>query len=262
MSEEKRIALAIAAHPDDIEFLMAGTLIRLGDADWDLHVMNLASGNLGSVDDDAGATAAIRRGEAQAAAAKIGAHWHPPISRDMEIFYDERHLRRLAAVVRSVQPDLILTHSPEDYMEDHMNTSRLAVSAAFARGMRNFLTSPAAEAVAKPVTIYHAQPHMNRDPLGRRIAPEYYVDITDCLGQKREALSCHQSQKRWLDQSQGMDSYLNAMEDLSREVGIMSGYFDYAEGWRKHLFVGFCPRDADPLKETLGPSCLLSSSSS
>jgi LmbE family N-acetylglucosaminyl deacetylase len=40
--------IAIAAHPDDIEFVMAGTLLLLGEAGWDLHYLNLSSGNLGS----------------------------------------------------------------------------------------------------------------------------------------------------------------------------------------------------------------------
>ncbi len=61
--------------------------------------------------------------------------WHAPFCNDLEIFYDARALRRLAAVIRAVAPDAILTHSPQDYMEDHMNTCRLAVSAAFVRAM-------------------------------------------------------------------------------------------------------------------------------
>jgi LmbE family N-acetylglucosaminyl deacetylase len=74
----------------------------------------------------------MRRKESRAAARKLGATWHSPIARDLEIFYNDDLLRRVAAVVRKVRPTLVLTHSPQDYMEDHMNTSRLAVSGAFA----------------------------------------------------------------------------------------------------------------------------------
>ena len=42
------------------------------------------------------------------------------------------------------------------------------------------------------------------------------------------------------------------MEELCREVGKMSGQFEFAEGWRKHLHAGFCAPDADPLREALG----------
>ncbi len=127
--------IAIAAHPDDIEFVMAGTLLLLGEAGWDLHYLNLSSGNLGSTTMTPAQTARVRRAEAQAAAKVLGATWHAPICSDLEIFYDARTLRRLGAIIRQVEPDVILTHAPQDYMEDHMNTSRLAVSAAFVRAM-------------------------------------------------------------------------------------------------------------------------------
>ena len=41
-------ALAIAAHPDDIEFVMAGTLIRLREAGWEVHCLNLSTGTQAS----------------------------------------------------------------------------------------------------------------------------------------------------------------------------------------------------------------------
>ena len=136
-------ALAIGAHPDDIEFLMAGTLILLRNAGWEIHYLNLSAGDLGSLAWNAAQTARIRRGEAQAAARLLHAVWHPPMCRDLQIFYDDRTLRKLCALIREVRPAVILTHSPQDYMEDHMNTSRLAVTAAFARGARNYRTTPA-----------------------------------------------------------------------------------------------------------------------
>jgi hypothetical protein len=66
------------------------------------------------------------------------------------------------------------------------------------------------------------------------------------------ALPAHERQKAWLDQTQGMDSYVQTMEELCREVGKMSGRFEFAEGWRKHLHAGFCAPDADPLRAALG----------
>src|SRR4030095_7738639 len=128
-------ALAIVAHPDDIEFLMAGTMLLLCRAGWEIHCFNLASGNCGSATLGAAKLRRIRRAEARSAAEVMGAHWHPPITNDLEIFYEDRLLRRVAAVVRQVAPEIILTHSPADYMEDHMNACRLAVTGAFARGM-------------------------------------------------------------------------------------------------------------------------------
>lgn len=249
-------ALAIAAHPDDIEFLMAGTLLLLGEAGWELHYMNLSTGNLGSMTLTAAETARVRRREARAAAKMLRAKWHPPICDDLRIFYDDRTLRRLCAVIREVEPSIVLTHSPQDYMEDHMNTCRLAVTAAFARGMPNYRTRPARKPTSQSVTIYHALPHGLRDGLRLPVVPELFVNTARAHSRKRAALACHASQKSWLDATQGMDSYLAAMDDFSREIGRMSKKFSHAEGWRRHSHLGFCAEADDPLTEALGRDTL------
>jgi LmbE family N-acetylglucosaminyl deacetylase len=247
-------ALAIAAHPDDIEFVMAGTLLLLRDAGWAIHYLNLSAGNLGSMTMPAAQIARVRRREAQAAAQVLGAKWHAPFCRDLEIFYNDRTLRHLSALIREIQPAIVLTHSPEDYMEDHTNTARLAVTAAFARGMPNYHTRPARRATAQAVSIYHASPHGLCDGLRRRIVPGLFVNTTKVHATKRAALACHASQKAWLDQTQGMNSYLAAMEDFSRSIGRLSKKFTHGEGWRRHSHLGFCAADADPLREALGKS--------
>jgi N-acetylglucosamine malate deacetylase 1 len=244
-------ALAIAAHPDDIEFLMAGTLLLLREAGWEVHCFNVARGNLGSMHHPPARIAAIRRREARAAAKLIGATWHPPICDDLQIFYEDRSIRRVCAVVREVAPGIVLTHSPEDYMEDHMITSRLAVTAAFAHAMPNYRTLPKRKATSQEVTVYHAMPHGLCDGMRRLIAAETYVNTTAVHATKRAALACHDSQKAWLDVTQGMDSYLTAMDEFSRETGRLSQKFIYAEGWRRHSHLGFCQEDADPLRGAL-----------
>jgi LmbE family N-acetylglucosaminyl deacetylase len=245
-------ALALAAHPDDIEFMMGGTLLLLHDAGWQIHCMNLSSGNLGSMLVSPAETARLRRREAQAAARSMGAVWHPPICRDLEIFYEDRALRRVAAVIREVDPSIILTHSTQDYMEDHMNTARLALTAAFARSAPNYRTTPARRPVPTAVTIYHGSPHGLRDGLRRRLLPGAFVDTTTVQDRKRAALACHGSQRHWLDATQGMDSYLDAMDAFSRTLGTLSGRFEHAEGWRRHSHFGYCDEDDDPLRAALG----------
>lgn len=250
-------ALAIFAHPDDIEFVAAGTLLLLADKGWDLHYMNLCNGNCGSLRTGADETARTRLLEAQASARVIGAHFHSPICGDLELNYEIGYLRKVASVVRETKPSILLTHSPVDYMEDHMFASRLAVSAAFARGIPNFETTPPREPFMDAVAIYHAMPHGLRDPLRKRVAAELYVDTTSVHAQKRAALAAHASQREWLDATQGMDSYLSAMDEASLAVGRMSGRFEFAEGWRRHSHLGFSPKEVDPLSEVLGENCLL-----
>lgn len=247
-----KTALAVAAHPDDIEFLMAGTLIRLSQAGYEIHYLNIASGCCGSMSLTRDETAAVRRDEARAACASIGAVHHESLCDDLEIFYDKPLLANVASVVRQVQPEILLTHSPSDYMEDHMNACRLAVTAAFTRGMPNFPVDPPREIARQTVTVYHAQPFGNRDPLRQIVMPELFVDTTGVLERKVQMLACHQSQKSWLDETQGVDSYLQALRDMDADVGRLSQAFACAEGWRRHLHAGFCGPDDDPLRSALG----------
>ena len=137
-----KTAFAIAAHPDDIEFLMSGTLMLLRAAGYELHYMNVSNGSLGTTQYDTATIVAMRRSEAREAAASIGAAFHGSVCTDLDIFYDRPTLAQIASVMREVAPDIVLTHSPVDYMEDHVNAGRLAVTAAFARGMPNFPVTP------------------------------------------------------------------------------------------------------------------------
>jgi LmbE family N-acetylglucosaminyl deacetylase len=253
----RRIAMAIGAHPDDIEFMMGGTLLLLKQAGFETHSMNVASGSCGSQVHPAARLRGIRGREGQAAARVLGAIFHSSLVDDAEIFFNDRTLRRLAAVIREVGPSILLVPSPQDYMEDHTNTCRLAVTAAFVRGMRNYHTQPPRGPVAGDVTVYHAMPHGLRDPLRRRILPGAFVNTTSVFDLKKAALAEHKSQQDWLSASQKMNQYLNTMESFSRELGRMSRKFKHAEGWRRHLHFGFCAEAADPLLEALGKDFLV-----
>ncbi len=217
-----RTAIAIAAHPDDIEFKMAGTLLLLKQAGWEIHYFNLCTGNGGSTVHGSEETEAIRSQESQSAAAILGASWHPPIARDLELFYHPDLIRKVAAVIRQVRPAIVFTHPFLDYMEDHMIAGRLACTAAFAHTVPNFETDPPSEANSDSVTVYHCMPHGGRDPLRRKVTPGAWVDTTSVHATAREALAAHKSQQSWLDSSQGSSNYLLDMEAHARKMGAES----------------------------------------
>lgn len=243
--------LAIAAHPDDIEYLMVGTMLQLQRRGWDLHYVNLCDGSRGSTTMGREECARTRLAEAKNACDLIGAQFYDPIYPDMAASYSFENLAKVTAIVRKARASIVLTHSPSDYMEDHETACRLAVSAAFSHGMPNLESDPPVEPYFDPVTVYHCQPVGNRTPLGDLVMPHFFVDHTDLIDKKVEMLACHASQKEWLDASQGMDSYLQTMRDVNAETGKMSGRFQYAEGWRKHLHWGFCGPEDDPLRQAL-----------
>ena len=250
-----KVVIAVAAHPDDVEFMMGGTLLLLKQDGWETHYLNVSSGNCGSQKMNAEETAQVRGDEAQRAAELLGATWHPGFSNDLEILYDVSHLRKLAAILHEVAPDVVLTHSPQDYMEDHENVSRLAVTAAFTHSMPNFETDPPTEPPFKEVSIYHAMPYGLRDNLRKKVDAGLFVDVASVAELKLSALAAHESQRSWLDASQGLDSYLARMEELDREVGALSRRFERAEGWRRRHHPGFTSEDIDPLLEALPDYC-------
>ncbi|MEO1618326.1 MAG: PIG-L family deacetylase [Planctomycetota bacterium] len=243
--------LAIAAHPDDIEYTMAGTMMQLARRGWDLHYVNLCDGSKGSTTLGPQECAAVRLAESKKACERLNATFYDPIYPDMEASYSFENLAKVTAIVRKAKPTILLAQPPQDYMEDHEVACRLAVSAAFSHGMPNLISDPPVEPYYDPLTVYHCQPVGNRTPLGDIVKPHFYVDTTDLVDEKTELLACHASQKEWLDKSQGMDSYLLTMRDVNAETGLMSGRFQYAEGWRKHLHWGFCGPEDDPLREAL-----------
>lgn len=248
-----KTVMAIASHPDDIEFRMAGTLLQLQKQGWDVHYMNIANGSLGSEKYDYKTIVAMRREEAMNSCKIAGFHYHESICNDLEVFYNQELFGKLVPEIRDVKPQIILTHGPYDYMEDHVNAGRLAVSAAFCRGMGNAKTSRPSCKFDDYVTVYHSMPHAMTDPLRRPVIPGLYVDTTAVLELQTKMLACHKSQQSWLDVSQCTNNYLQGLADGSHLVGKLSRKFTASEGWIRHNSLGFCNIDDDPLMDTLGP---------
>src|ERR1700722_17199202 len=105
---------------------------------------------MGSTVMTAAQTARVRRREAQAAARLLGAKWHASFCPDLGIFYTEKNIRRMCAVVRQAKPSVVLTHALADYMEDHMIPAPPAVTATFPRGIPNYRSIPPRAANLEP----------------------------------------------------------------------------------------------------------------
>jgi LmbE family N-acetylglucosaminyl deacetylase len=86
--KKKWVVLAAVAHPDDIEFVMAGTLLRFKAAGAEIHMWNLANGSCGTATHTQEEIVRMRWQEAQDAARVAGATAHEPICDDLGIFYD------------------------------------------------------------------------------------------------------------------------------------------------------------------------------
>jgi N-acetylglucosamine malate deacetylase 1 len=247
---DKRV-MALAAHPDDIEFMMSGTLFRLKELGWAIHYMTVANGSGGTTEHDAAEIIRIRRKESIEAAAYIGAEYHESLVNDFEVFYEDSLIRKIAAVIRGVGPSILLLPALEDYMEDHMNTARLGVTAAFTKGCPNYSTIPPVGAVNGDIVLYHAMPMGLADMLGRPAKAGLFVDVSGVMDKKKEMLSRHKSQQNWLSQSQGDNHYIETMQGMCRDMGTMAREYAFAEGWNRHNPLGFSRVAIDPLRQLL-----------
>src|SRR6266481_1600124 len=103
--------LSIHAHPDDSEILAGGTLARLAALKHRITIVTMTPGDCGSADHPSEEIAAIRRQEAAAAAAVIGASYRCAEFRDLAIFNDDPSRRRVTELLREIAPDVVLTAS-------------------------------------------------------------------------------------------------------------------------------------------------------
>src|SRR5439155_21159353 len=151
----------------------------------------------------------IRRREAAAAAAQIGAHYICAEFRDMAIFNDDRSRRRVTELLRRVRPALVITASPADYHCDHEATSILVRDACFGASAPNYKTGQDPEAQALPAIphLYFADSVGGVSRFGIVIEPDFFVDVKTTFAIKREMLAKHESQREWLKRQHGIDDY-------------------------------------------------------
>jgi LmbE family N-acetylglucosaminyl deacetylase len=217
------VVLTFLAHPDDAEFACAGTLIRLADAGWQVHIATAAPGDCGTMTESRWDIAARRVHEATRAASLIGATYHCLDERDGLIVYDKPTVQKAIDLFRRVAPQLVFTHAAKDYMMDHEMTSLLARAASFLHGAPNASLVPLGEGSRVP-HLYYCDPPEGLDPLGDLVQPTTRVDITRQLDKKAEMLACHVSQRDWLRAYHGNDEYIDSMRRHAafrgREIGV------------------------------------------
>ncbi len=228
-------ALAVVAHPDDAEFLCAGTLARLArEHGYAVHVATMTAGDCGSADAPPDAIAATRRAEAAAAATAGGFQFHCLDELDLRVIYGERVLEKVVRLVNRVRPTVVFTHSPDDYHLDHEQTSKIVRAATFAAPIPNFLhgrhDTPPLGAIPH---LYYCDPLDGKDVFGRPIEPGVRVDITSAIEVKAAMLGCHASQRAWLQHHHGVDDLVDSMRAWSATQGAAAG-MAFAEGFRQH----------------------------
>jgi len=228
----KRI-LAVHAHPDDIEFLCAGTLALLAEMGHHITIATMTAGDCGSVETSLEDTARVRQNEAAAAAALIGADYTCPGFGDLCVFNDDSSRRRTTELVRTARPDIVITASPVDYHPDHEATSMLVRDAVFASSVPNYRAGPPLPLAAIP-HLYFMDPIEGRDRKGQVVDPDFAIDVTPNFSKKSDMLAAHESQRSWVRKQHGVDDYMASMERWTAKRGAQFGV-SYAEGFRQYV---------------------------
>lgn len=224
--------LAIGCHPDDVEIACAGTLAKCVQRGDRVTVCHVSSGNLGHVVIPPDRLRIMRANEAKKAGALAGIEVICAGFDDLEIFDNGKEARDiLVDIIRYADPDVIITHNPDDYMPDHTAVSRLVFDASFTATLPNYTDYPHRYSVpdgapARLVPIYYM------DTLaGVNFQPTEYVDISDVIDLKIAMLECHESQLVWMREHDGID-FADMVKTCSRYRGYQCGAA-YAEGFRQ-----------------------------
>jgi len=189
-------ALAIGAHPDDIEFGCGATLAKWAAAGCRVHHLVLTDGSKGSwdPDEDLAALVAARAAESRAAAAVIdGAESGQPSDRvlflgtvDGELVNGPGERRDVAAVIRQLTPAVVLAHDPWRRYRlhpDHRNAGFLTIDALVAARDPHFFPDLGLEPHRPEALLLFEADLAN-----------HVEDATGFESAKIEALLCHASQ--------------------------------------------------------------------
>lgn len=223
--------LCVMAHPDDVDFAAAGTVAALTARGVRVAYCLVTDGQLGGYDPAVSRTemAATRRQEQTVAARTVGVTELTFLGLpDGSLQLDVALRKAITAVLRTVRPDLVLTHNPVRNLEriysshpDHLACGEATLAAVYPDARNQF-----------------CYPDLDLEPwevpralLFGNDAPNYYVDVTTRLEQKRTALLAHASQRPGAGASAGIDGFLAAMlGSNARAAGLPDGRL--AEGFR------------------------------
>jgi N-acetylglucosamine malate deacetylase 1 len=192
--------LIIGAHPDDADFAAGGTAALYRAHGHVVRMVSLTNGDAGHHERAGPELAERRLAEATAAGAIIGANYELFANHDGELLPTLENRAQVIRLIRSFDPDLVLTHRPNDYHPDHRYTSQLVQDAAYMVTVPAVV--PGVRHLAKNPVIAYLPDHFQKPcPLEPAIA----VDVGPVLDKIVSMLCCHVSQFfEWLPYNAGV----------------------------------------------------------
>ncbi|HPS55149.1 MAG TPA: PIG-L family deacetylase [Sedimentisphaerales bacterium] len=224
-AEQKKI-LAIMAHPDDAEITCCGTLALYANSGNVVTIATFTNGCAGVPEKKPQQVAAIRKKEAASSAATIGAKYICCDVDDECVFPNEKQRNIMIDLLRQCDPDIIFTHSPNDYHPDHTYVSQLVFDSYFQKGLACIKGPKVPCCRFGGTQIYYVEPIA-----GIEFMPSEYVDITSVMDIKRQMLLCHKSQFSTMKDLAKTDM-IELIDVQSRFRGFQAGC-KHAEGFKR-----------------------------
>jgi LmbE family N-acetylglucosaminyl deacetylase len=232
--------LAIGAHPDDADIKAGGTAAKWCAGGHVVQLVSLCDGSAGHQTMSGAPLAERRRAEARASGAVIGATYEVWDFPDGELQPTLEARRRLIRLIRTFDPDLLLTHRSTDYHPDHCYTGLLVQEAAY------MVTVPAIcpdtpHLLRSPVILYFSDAF--KKPC--RFEPHVVVDIAGEVDRVVAMLHCHQSQfYEWIPYNAGYLEQVPQGEQARR---------DWLAGRIRRRLRPLADRYRDLVVQTYGP---------
>lgn len=203
--------LAIAAHPDDVEISVGGTLVKLARMGYRTGALDLTRGEAGTR-----GTPEIRALEAARAAELLGLSVRENLDLgDSHIWVNEESRIKLVRALRRLRPRVLLTQFWDDPHPDHAHTSQLVREAAHISGLAKYDAEAGQERWRPSCVAYFLFP--------RAVAPSFIIDTSETNARKWEAIRAHASQFH-NPQSTELQSRVSA-ESFLREIEARDRYF-------------------------------------
>jgi len=174
--------LAIAAHPDDVELICGGTLIRARMLGRSTGILDLAAGEMGTL-----GTPEVRAKEAAKSAKVMGVSVRENLGfPDGGIENTPETRAKVAVVIRRLKPKIVITHSQHGRHPDHPIVAQLVRDACFVAGLKKVEPKFATH---RPLKVLHALSFREDNQ-----KPTFVVDISESFEKKVEAIKCYESQ--------------------------------------------------------------------
>jgi N-acetylglucosamine malate deacetylase 1 len=220
-------ALALGAHPDDVELACGATLLKIIDEGERVAVCDLTAGEMGTL-----GTAETRRNEAMLACERMGY-----VNREMldlgdsELLHTKENLHEIIRIIRKYRPQTVFCNPPEERHPDHMKASKLVFDACYYAGLRKIETIDN----GRPQSA-HRPRHLLYYIQFKQIEPDIIVDVSSTFKRSRSGITAFGSQfYRETESDQPITminrkEFLPGLEARSRSLGEQIGAM-YGEGF-------------------------------